>query len=127
MPDTPVMKSIVNSNRDEFLKIEIAARKATGMPPFGRLARLIISSKNEVLLDDFCQYLVSVAPRYEKTAILGPAIAPIAIIRNNHRRRFLIKATKDVNIQKLISAWLGLAKKPSQIKLKIDIDPYSFF
>ncbi len=127
MPNTPVIKSIIAGNRDEFLQIEINARKMAKMPPFGRLASLIIASPKEKLLDDFCNYLASVAPRYEKTVILGPAIAPMAIIRNNHRRRFLIKTDKNINIQTLILNWLARVKKPSQIKLKIDIDPYSFF
>ncbi len=126
MHDHPVMEALLAGDSDEFMDIEIEGRKQSNMPPFGKLAGLILSSKNERLLNDFCSHLARTAPRYEQTTILGPAPAPMAIIRDQHRRRFLIKTEKSINIQKLISKWLSLSKCPSQIRIKIDIDPYNF-
>lgn len=97
------------------------------MPPFGRLAGLVIAGKSEAALDGFCRDLARAAPRYEDVFVLGPAPAPIAMIRGQHRRRFLVKAPRNTNLQKLLSDWLSRVKIPSAVRLKVDIDPYSFF
>ena len=44
MPDQPVMKALASGDRDRFLEAEAAARRAAGLPPFGRLAALIVSA-----------------------------------------------------------------------------------
>ena len=66
------------------------------------------------------------APQYEKITILGPAPAPISLIRGKHRYRFLIKSSKNINIQKVVKNWIKKLKIPASIRLKIDIEPYSF-
>ena len=66
------------------------------------------------------------APRYEKITVLGPAPAPISLLRGKHRYRFLIKSSKNINIQKVVKNWINKLKKPASIRLIIDIEPYSF-
>lgn len=126
-PENPVMTALLEGTRDAFFAAEIDMRERSKMPPFGRLAGLIIAGKNEAVLDGFCRDLARAAPRYEDVFVLGPAPAPLAMIRGQHRRRFLVKAPRNTNLQKLVSAWLASVKIPSAIKLKVDIDPYSFF
>ncbi|TVQ84671.1 MAG: primosomal protein N' [Micavibrio sp.] len=125
-PENPVMRALAEGGRDAFFAAEIEARARSKMPPFGRLAALVLSAKNETVLEETCRALLRAAPRYDDTAILGPAPAPLAIIRGRHRRRFLIKAPKNTDLQKLLRLWLATVKIPSAIQLKIDIDPYSF-
>jgi len=125
-PENPVMQALMEEGRDTFLDVESNMRHQAGMPPFGRLAGLVLASQNEAALDQFCNGLARIAPRYEDVMILGPAPAPLAMIRGQHRRRFLIKAQRTTHIQKLIEQWLEPVTVPRNIKLKIDIDPYSF-
>jgi primosomal protein N' (replication factor Y) len=75
----------------------------------------------------FCRLLAQKAPRFDDIRILGPAPAPLAILRGKHRRRFLIKADKSISLQSFLAEWLTPIKTPSTIQLKIDIDPQSFF
>jgi len=127
MPEQTIMKALIANDRDGFLAAEGRERERAGMPPFGRLAALILSGTDEIKLDMFCRLLGQRAPRFDDIRILGPAPAPLAILRGKHRRRFLIKADKSISLQSFISEWLAPVKVPSAIQLKIDIDPQSFF
>jgi primosomal protein N' (replication factor Y) len=127
MPEQTVIGALAANDRDRFLEVEAKEREKSGMPPYGRLAALILSGPDEMKLDQFCRTLAQKAPRFDDIRILGPAPAPIAFLRDKHRRRFLIKAGKSIAIQKFIGEWLALVKVPGTIQLKVDIDPQSFF
>ncbi len=127
MPDQAVIKALAANNRDQFLDIEMHERESALMPPYGRLAAIILSARNEGKLDAFCQELAQAAPRFDNVSVLGPAPAPMAYLRGKHRRRFLVKTPKSVKIQKIIEEWLDKVKAHGSIKLKVDIDPQSFF
>jgi primosomal protein N' (replication factor Y) len=96
------------------------------MPPFGRLAALILSSPDPRRLEDAARALARAAPNLEGVRVLGPAPAPLALLRGRHRRRFLLKARRDVAVQKVVRAWVSKVKLPGKVRLQIDIDPYSF-
>ena len=125
-PENEVIDALKKNNRDYFLKIESENRKIANLPPFGKLVSLILSSKDEGKLIEFANALKFHAPRYEKITVLGPAPAPISLLRGKHRYRFLIKSSKNINIQKVVKNWINQLKKPASIRLIIDIEPYSF-
>lgn len=127
MPEQAVIKALAKNDRDQFIAVETREREKAGMPPFGRLAALIVSGADEMKLDLFCRSLAVKAPRYDDIRVLGPAPAPMAYLRGRHRRRFLIKAEKALPLQKYLAEWLGAVKTPSALQLKIDIDPQSFY
>lgn len=125
-PDHPVMLAMISGDRDSFLEVEAEQREAAGLPPYGRLAAIILSGPDPRLLDDVAAQLARQAPRDEAMRVLGPAPAPLAILRGRHRRRFLIKSRRDHPPQAALRAWVAKVKIPAQIKLQIDIDPCSF-
>ena len=127
MPEQMVMQALIANDRDRFLEAESRERERAGMPPFGRLAALILSCPDELKLDMFCRLLAQKAPRFDDIRILGPAPAPLAFLRGKHRRRFLVKTDKSIALQKFLEEWLKTVKVPSAIQLKIDIDPQSFY
>ena len=102
------------------------SRQYANMPPYGRLASIILSSKLERKLEIFSSELLNIAPFFKNVKIFGPAPAPIYLLRGRFRRRFLIKSDKNVNIQDVILNWTGKINTPNHIKLTIDIDPFSF-
>jgi primosomal protein N' (replication factor Y) len=125
-PDHPVMQALQHGTRDEFLATEAEARARHGLPPFGRLAALIVSGTDESLTDEASAAIARAAPHVRGVAILGPAPAPLAILRARHRRRFLLKAERQVNVQAVVRAWLSAVRLPSSVRIQVDIDPYSF-
>lgn len=125
-PDHPVMAALTSGDRDRFLNEEASLREDGSWPPFGRLAALIVSSRDEQLVDKWAALLSRAAPCGDDIRVLGPAPAPIAILRGRHRRRLLLKTSRSVNLQSLIRTWLGEVRLPSTVRLQVDVDPYSF-
>ena len=126
MADNPLMQALVKGDRDGFIALEKRMREQAGMPPYGQLAALILSSRNEEALHAFCHDLARRIPRAAEVLVLGPAPAPIAMVRGRHRQRFLVKASRKVHLQAFLRAWLKDVRVPGSIKLEVDIDPYHF-
>ena len=126
MPEHPVMRALVSDDRDRFVAAEAAARRAAGLPPFGRLAALIIAAPDEAGADFAARAFARTAPQMPGVETLGPAPAPLTVLRGRHRRRFLVKARRDVNLQAVLRQWLGRVKLASTVRVQVDIDPYSF-
>jgi primosomal protein N' (replication factor Y) len=125
-PAHPVMQALVSGERDRFLEVESRGRAAADMPPHARLAALVLSSPDETLLDEACRQLARAAPRMEGVEVLGPAPAPLAILRRRHRRRFLLKARRGVAVQRVVGDWIAAVALPRAVRLQVDVDPYSF-
>jgi primosomal protein N' (replication factor Y) len=126
MPDQPVMRALAAGDRDRFLAAEAEARRAAGLPPFGRLAALIVSAGDAEAADFAARALARAAPQLPGIAVLGPAPAPLAILRGRHRRRFLVKADRGTNLQAALRDWLARVRVTGSVRVQADIDPYSF-
>ncbi len=127
LPDHPVMDALISGDREDFIEREIQNRHSAGWPPFGRLASLIISARMKELAFEFARQLVLKAPKVNSLTLLGPAEAPIAVIRGRYRYRILVKTAKDVDLQSFLNVWLnGIQKPKGDLRLSVDIDPYNF-
>ena len=126
-PDNLIIKALAQNDRSRFLTEEIAARQTLQMPPFGRLAALIISGKNPDTTYTTANHLAQTAPFIRGVSVLGPVPAPLSILRGKHRFRLLVKAPKNFNLQSYLNRWLHLNRIPSAVDVRVDIDPYSFF
>ncbi len=125
-PEHRVMQTLANDDRDGFLRVEAEERERAHMPPYTRLAALILAGENEGLVRKVAEDMVKRAPRVEGIGILGPAQAQMYRIRGRYRYRILVRAGKNLNLQKYLSDWLDPIKVPSSIRLAVDIDPQSF-
>ncbi|MBV8825673.1 MAG: primosomal protein N', partial [Hyphomicrobiales bacterium] len=126
-PDHPVMRALIASDRDAFYEAEIDLREKTAYPPFGRLASFVVSGPEKPAAESFARRLVTLAPRDETVRVLGPAEAPIAMVRGRHRLRLLIKSPRAFDLSAYLREWL--ADTPAAkggIRLEVDIDPQSF-
>ena len=126
-PEHPVMKALVASDREAFYDSEIAARERALYPPFGRLASLIVSGGDRPTAEGFARRLAALAPRDERVQVLGPAEAPLAVIKGRYRFRLLVKSARAFDLSAYMRDWLAAAPKPKgSLKLEVDIDPQSF-
>lgn len=126
MTDNDVMESLANNDRDAFTYAELQARQISDMPPYSRLAGIILSGKNEKTVEGVGRKLAQTAPRSDDFIVMGPAIPPFAMLRGKHRRRLLIQSSRKINLQKTLSDWIARIDVPSSVRLSIDIDPQSF-
>lgn len=115
-----------SAGRDIFLDIEAQEREAAHMPPYTRLAGIIVSGRDERQVDDVAKALGISAPQGDGIKTLGPAPAPLARLRGNFRKRLLVQADKSIALQKTIEGWIADVKIPSTVRVQIDIDPQSF-
>jgi primosomal protein N' (replication factor Y) (superfamily II helicase) len=126
-PEHPVMKALVANDREAFYASEIDQRERTGYPPFGRLASLIISAGDRSTAESFARKLASVAPLDERIQVLGPAEAPLAVIKGRYRFRLLVKSLRNVDLSEYLREWLAAGPKTKgNLKLEVDVDPQSF-
>jgi len=126
-PDHPVMRAMVTGDREAFYDHELAARQAGGLPPFGRLAALIVSANEHDVAMDYARKLLSAAPMADGVKLFGPADAPVAMIRGRHRVRLLAQSGKDFDLSGYVRFWLGSAEKATgNLRVQVDIDPMSF-
>jgi primosomal protein N' (replication factor Y) len=125
-PDNPAMLALADGDRDGFLQIERDVRAELGLPPFGRLAAMIISAPSAEMVDETCREISLAAPNAAGIELFGPAPAPITVLRGRHRRRFLEKAPRNIDLSAYMAAWLARLKPPRPVRVSVDIDPYSF-
>jgi primosomal protein N' (replication factor Y) len=126
LPEHPLMQALAKGDRDGYLSQEKAIREAASLPPYGRLAAIIISGRDGPETERFARTISRQAPLAEGITVLGPAPAPIHLVRARHRWRFLVKAKREVSIQNFLRQWLKDVKPKGSLDLAIDVDPYSF-
>lgn len=125
-PDAPVIAALAAGDRDAFYDAETEARRHAGAPPFGRWAAIIVSSEDEAEAREAANRIGATRPNLPDVAILGPAPAPLSLLRGRYRYRLLINARRTAQVQDVIRDWLGALTFPSGVRVGVDIDPYSF-
>jgi primosomal protein N' (replication factor Y) len=127
MPEHPVIAALVSGDRDKFFEREIEARREATLPPFGRLASLLVSAGARDAAESYARAVALAAPPAAKIQVLGPAEAPLSVIRGRHRYRLLVKAAREADLQAYLRLWLSqVPKAKGDVRLAVDVDPYSF-
>jgi primosomal protein N' (replication factor Y) len=125
-PEHPVMQALVAGDLAGFMASEAEQRRPGHWPPYGRLAALIVSADSALVADALARDLGLSAPHGDGLEVLGPAPAPLAILRGRHRRRLLLKTRRDVAVQPILRAWLAKVMVPRGGRVDVDVDPVSF-
>ncbi|MBX7495392.1 primosomal protein N' [Qipengyuania sp. 6B39] len=125
-PEASVIAALAAGDRDAFYEVEAEGRRHAGAPPFGRWAAIIISSEDDAEAREAANRLGAFRPQVEECQILGPAPAPMALLRGRYRYRFLINARRSVQLQDVIRGWLRQVDHPPGVRIAVDVDPYSF-
>ena len=127
-PEHPVIRAILSGDEEGFWRAEAAERRAAGVPPYGRMAGIILSSPNVQEVFDLGGEMARNDGPLRKIGaqVYGPAPAPIARVRGRHRVRLLVKADKGVPLQAALAQWVAQFRIPNTLRLAIDIDPQSF-
>ena len=127
-PEHPVIRALISGDREAFYSNEIEQRERTGYPPFGRLASLVITANDRHVAEAYGRTLAGAAPKDEQVRVLGPAEAPIAVVRGRHRFRLLVKSPRAFDLSAYLRRWLADAPRPrGNVRLEVDVDPQSFY
>ncbi|MXP42761.1 primosomal protein N' [Altererythrobacter soli] len=125
-PEAPVIAALAAGDREAFYEAETEGRRHAGAPPFGRWAAIIVSSEDEAEAREAANRIGATRPQLDDVMILGPAPAPMALLRGRYRYRLLLNARRSAEVQKVIRDWLGALSFPQGVRVAVDIDPYSF-
>ncbi len=111
-----------------FYEQEIAVRRDLRYPPFSRLINLRISGTVEAQVLETAKRLAGFCKTHlsgKEGEILGPAPAPLALLRDRYRYRILIKGFSPASVHRLCNR--VLIEKSSlvsrRVRLTIDVDP----
>jgi primosomal protein N' (replication factor Y) len=133
--DHPVLGALLSGDFERFYREETRARREAGLPPFGRLAAIVVSGADRAATEFFARELARAAHHMRgenrspesEIVVLGPAEAPIAMLRGKSRFRLLVKATRRADLQGFLRRWLAAAPRPKGgVRVAVDIDPQSF-
>lgn len=125
-PENAVLQALLNNDRAKFIELEKQSRRILKLPPFGKLAAVIVSGTNQEQVEKIAVYLGQSAPNTDMISTLGPAPAPIFMLRGKYRFRLLLKTARSINIQEVLRVWLKRVQIPQGVRVEVDIDPYSF-
>lgn len=125
-PDHPIMLALKDHDREQFYHYEMEERQLHEMPPFGRLAAIILSGLNADQVGNAAGKLARCIPQHPEITVLGPVPAPLARLRGRYRWRFLVKSDRSLRLQSFLQSWLQRAAIPPTIRVAVDIDPQSF-
>jgi primosomal protein N' (replication factor Y) len=125
-PDAAVIAALAAGDRDAFYAAETEARREAAMPPFGRLAAIVVSAEDSSEAEAVARRIGRAAPEVEGMAVFGPAPAPLAMLRGRHRQRLLVHAERKLDVQDVIRDWLGGLDWPAKVRVAVDVDPHSF-
>ena len=127
-PEHPVIRALIAQDREAFYSAEIAVREATHYPPVGRLASLLISGADKHATEAYARKIAAVSPIHDEVRVLGPAEAPLAVVRGRYRFRLLVKSPRGFDLSAYLREWLAaVPKAKGTLKLEVDVDPQSFF
>ena len=125
-PDAAVIAALVSGDAPGFYAAETEARREAAMPPFGRLAAIVVSAEDSNEAESVARRIGHAAPEVEGMAVFGPAPAPLAMLRGRHRQRLLVHARRTLDVQDVIRDWLPEIEWGPKVRVSVDVDPYSF-
>ena len=126
-PDNPVIETLLSGDRDRFYRQECDTRRRGGLPPFGRLAGIIVSAAERRAAEDHARAMAQCAPGGNDVRLLGPAEAPMALIRGRHRFRMLVMAPNSKILHEWLRLWFSAVRNPrGSVRVNVDVDPQSF-
>jgi primosomal protein N' (replication factor Y) len=125
-PEAPVIAALVSGDAPGFYAAETDARREAAMPPFGRLAAIVVSAEDAAAADAVARRIGHAAPSVAGMAVFGPAPAPLAMLRGRHRQRLLVHARRSLDVQDVIRDWLAKIDWSPRVRVAVDVDPYSF-
>jgi primosomal protein N' (replication factor Y) (superfamily II helicase) len=125
-PGHPLMAALHRGDMESFIAQEKSLRERALLPPYGQLAGVIVSGAEAAETEQLARQVARIAPLADDVELLGPAPAPLAVIKGRHRWRLLVRTRRNVNIQGFVRRWLQDLKPAGSLRVDVDIDPYQF-
>jgi primosomal protein N' (replication factor Y) len=125
-PESPAIALLAAGDRDAFVAHEMEQRREIGFPPFGRLGAVVLAAGSADQANEWAEAFAAAQPNAPGVEVWGPAPAPITVLRGRHRRRFLVRSDRNVDLSAYLSTWKARVKTPPSVRVTLDVEPYGF-
>ncbi len=125
-PEHPALRAVAAGSAADFLSHEAQERQRAGLPPYGRLAAVIVSGPEQAAVSELARELARTAPLGDGLRVLGPAPAPLPLLRGRHRERLLVMAPLATDVAACLRGWIAGVRPRGRLRIQIDPDPESF-
>jgi primosomal protein N' (replication factor Y) len=130
-PEQPCVALAAAHDYTGFVSSELPHRKVLSYPPFQRMARVIVRSRDREaaeafahkLVDVFNQALTRVTGEDSSVRLLGPAEAPVFRLKGYYRYHFQLQSPSAGALHHVLRHVLPAAKTPTGVECTVDIDP----
>ena len=122
-PENLVLQAIKGGNKEILIDFEKQNREIMGFPPYGKLALVVVTGRDELKVREKIREFVRALPAHKDIEILGPVPSPVARVKREFRYRIFIKTSRRVNIQGLLRDMLGRVKVDGGMRVRVDVDP----
>ena len=128
-PEHPAIRLGARAEFESFAREESKLRAELGYPPHGRLLRVVFEDESEQRADEASRVIaaeLAALPLAATLRVLGPAPAPLSMLRGRHRRHFLVKAKlEDSSFERAVDWLAERTAKEARPMVKLDVDPMS--
>jgi primosomal protein N' (replication factor Y) len=121
-PKNPIFEYIIKQDRNRFLEQEIAQRKLLNLPPFGKMAEIIVNDFDQKIAIETLRNILKNSIFDKNIQILGPAPMPVTKIKNRFYYRLIINSSRNFNLQNYIRKITNNLKLKNSTRMKIVID-----
>ena len=128
-PEHPVLLQVINNDYEKLFSTQLRERKEYQYPPFFRLIRITLKSKDYYQVDQASQWLVNALNLSLQGSVLGPVDPPIARVRNLYHKQLLVKFLDNASRNKIKEIVVSSLKSFEaigayrSIRVSIDVDP----
>jgi primosomal protein N' (replication factor Y) len=132
-PDHPCVAFAAEHDYAGFVATELATRRAHHYPPFQRLARVIIRSRDQAAAGDFADRMAAAFNEAfnvlakkgpVEVRLLGPAEAPVFRLKGYYRYHFQLQSPSPGTLHQVFRSVLPTLRPPSGVEFSLDIDPF---
>jgi len=129
-PENIALLNAQAQDYEAFYENEIEMREQFDYPPFMKIVRIILSSKNEFRAERASLEIAEKMKQYietqslsEKIIVLGPSVCVLEKIKGEYRYNILIKNALEDKGHEIILRFLRTVILPNDIKMVVDVDP----
>ena len=133
LPDDPAIQAALRQDYEGFAERELAERKQVGLPPFGRMVRVILRDQEQEALDEkgnalaaeFAPALAAEAARHTGVEMKGPMPCAISRIAGYYRNQIVLQAPKPAALQRVLAKVREGGHLAASDRVAVDVDPVS--
>jgi primosomal protein N' (replication factor Y) len=128
-PEHPCIALAATHDYAGFVAAEMTHRRQHNYPPYHRLARIIVRSRDQQAASTFADQLAAAFQRslaaLPEVRMLGPAEAPVFRLKGYYRFHFQLQSPSPGLLHQVLRGVLPAQRPPTGVEFTLDVDPFN--